>query len=82
MRRPSIRQASNWWYALLAIPCIAMLWVPFFNRMEPAINGIPFFYWYQFSWVPIAALLTLVVHKATDNDEPIELGSVDTEADQ
>jgi Protein of unknown function (DUF3311) len=76
VRHPSIRHPSNWWYALLVIPCIAMLWVPFFNRMEPAVGGIPFFYWYQFSWVPVAALLTLVVHKATDVGEQKEDGSV------
>ena len=34
-------------YLLLLIPYVAMMWVPFYNRIEPSLAGIPFFYWYQ-----------------------------------
>jgi putative solute:sodium symporter small subunit len=34
-------------YLWIAVPFIALLWVPFFNRMTPELFGIPFFYWYQ-----------------------------------
>ena len=47
---------------LLIIPFLAMLWVPSYNRIEPALGGIPFFYWYQLGWVLIGAILVLVVY--------------------
>ena len=56
---------SRWWNLLLAIPFVALLWVPFYNRIEPSISGIPFFYWYQFLWVILTSLIILVVHAKT-----------------
>ena len=35
----------------LAIPVVALLWVPSYAREDPSLGGIPFFYWYQFLWV-------------------------------
>ena len=43
-------------------PSIAVLWVPFYNRIEPSLGGIPFFYWYQLAWVLIGAALVLAVY--------------------
>ena len=40
---------------LLALPFIGLLWVPFYNQETPALFGFPFFYWYQFLWVPITS---------------------------
>ena len=34
-------------YIWIAVPFVALLWVPIFNRVEPTLFGIPFFYWYQ-----------------------------------
>ncbi|MGI9148968.1 MAG: DUF3311 domain-containing protein [Chloroflexota bacterium] len=59
------------WYLLLLIPCVATLWVPFYASADPAIAGIPYFYWYQFLWVPISAILTAVVYFATREPEVI-----------
>ena len=42
-----------------------MLWVPFYNRVAPQWNGVPFFYRYQLLWVVIGAVLTAAVHFAT-----------------
>lgn len=39
----------------LFIPCVAILMVPYFNRLEPRIFGLPFFYGYQLLWVPLSA---------------------------
>ena len=47
---------------LLLIPFAAMLWVPSYNRIEPELAGVPFFYWYQLAWILIAAALVLVVY--------------------
>jgi hypothetical protein len=46
---------------LLLIPFLAMIWVPSYNRIEPALGDIPFFYWYQLAWILIGAVLVLVV---------------------
>ena len=48
--------------ALLAIPFIAALWVPLYNRLEPALGGVPFFYWYQLAWILIGAAIVLIVY--------------------
>jgi len=53
-------RASGWRW-LFALPFIALFWVPFYNRIDPAIGGVPFFYWYQFAWVVITAVLTIFV---------------------
>lgn len=55
----------RWWYALLLVSFVAVLWVPAFNRVEPEIWGIPFFFWYQFLWVIISALITALVYFKT-----------------
>jgi len=48
---------------LLLIPFIALLGVPFYNFKEPSLFGFPFFYWYQFLWVPLTSLLIYIVHR-------------------
>lgn len=57
----------SWWYLLLLIQFIAVLWPPFYNKAEPALIGMPFFYWYQLLWIIIGAILTAIVHFATDD---------------
>ncbi|HEX7645006.1 MAG TPA: DUF3311 domain-containing protein [Burkholderiaceae bacterium] len=49
---------------LLLIPFLALLWVPFYNSVEPTLYGFPFFYWYQFLWVPITSIIIFIVYKA------------------
>jgi len=34
-------------YLCLLVPYAAWVWVPFYNRVEPSLFGIPFFYWWQ-----------------------------------
>jgi hypothetical protein len=60
------RAGWSWWYLLLLIQFVASLWVPFYNKADPAWIGIPFFYWYQMLWVIIGAILTAIVYFATD----------------
>jgi len=38
------RRGSNLWNLVLIVPFVALLWVPFYNSIEPTIWGIPFFY--------------------------------------
>jgi hypothetical protein len=42
---------------LLLLPFVGTLWVPFYARLEPALLGIPFFYWYQIAWIVLGSLL-------------------------
>jgi hypothetical protein len=61
---------SSWWNLLLLIPFVALLWVPIYNRVDPKLFGIPFFYWYQFLWVILASVVTWIVHACTRADVP------------
>ena len=53
----SRKPLSRWWRWLLVLPFIALMWVPFYNSVEPTLWGFPFFYWYQFLWLLITAVL-------------------------
>jgi uncharacterized membrane protein len=61
-------RSSPMWMLLL-VPFIGLLWVPFYNSLEPTIFGFPFFYWYQLAWVPITSLLIWLVYRAQPRDE-------------
>ena len=43
---------------LLAIPVVALLLVSTYAKKTPELWGFPFFYWYQFLWVFLAAGFT------------------------
>lgn len=75
MSDKATRQASNggpsrdgalsgktWLRWLLILPFIAVLWVPFYNSIEPSLGGIPFFYWYQLLWVLISSVLIYFIY--------------------
>ena len=59
------RGGWSWWYLLLLVQFVAVLWPPFYNRVEPSLVGLPFFYWYQLLWVILGAILTAIVYFAT-----------------
>ncbi len=59
-QRPEHR-AHHWARLLLLIPSIAVLWVPFYNSVEPMF-GVPFFYWYQLFPIILGALLIAIVY--------------------
>jgi hypothetical protein len=52
-------------YLCLALPYLGLLWVPFYNRLTPELFGIPFFYWYQMSWIVLgsAALVPIYLYE-------------------
>jgi len=43
--------------------------VPFYNRRDPELAGIPYFYWYQLAWIAVSAVLTAIVYFATRKEE-------------
>ncbi len=59
------QKSSRAWNLLLVLPFVALLWVPFYNVIEPAAWGIPFFYLYQFAWVFITSAIIVFVHRMT-----------------
>ena len=59
------RRGVGPWHLLLLVQFVALLWVPFYASPEPRLAGIPYFYWYQFLWVGIGAVLTAVVYVVT-----------------
>ena len=52
----------RWWRWLLVLPFIALMWVPSYNTLEPALGGFPFFYWYQFLWLLITSGLIIFLY--------------------
>ena len=52
----------RWWRWLLVLPCIALLWVPSYNSIEPSLGVVPFFYWYQFLWLFITSGLIIFLY--------------------
>jgi hypothetical protein len=36
---------------LLGSAFVALLWVPSYAHLTPALGGIPFFYWYSLLWL-------------------------------
>ncbi|CAG9167214.1 DUF3311 domain-containing protein [Cupriavidus pampae] len=55
---------GGWTRLLLLLPYVALLWLPFYNDTQPALFGFPFFYWYQFLWVPITSLILFIVYRS------------------
>jgi hypothetical protein len=52
----------HWSRVLLVVPFVATMWVPSYNTVDPAIWGIPFFYWYQLAWIIISGALIGAVY--------------------
>ncbi|MEP6816753.1 MAG: DUF3311 domain-containing protein [Marmoricola sp.] len=50
---------------LLAIPVIALMWVPSYTRATPELWGFPFFFWYQFLWVFLCSAATWTAYRLT-----------------
>ena len=56
------QRRTNRWVWLLLVPFAALLVPALYARAMPALGGVPFFYWYQFAWVPVSAALTAFVY--------------------
>lgn len=61
------RRVWNWWYLLFLVESAVALWPPLYNKAEPHLLGVPFFYWFQLVWVFAAAALTAIVYFCTDD---------------
>jgi hypothetical protein len=61
-RRPSAA-ARGVAYTLFAIVAAGALAVPMYNRVEPSIGGVPFFYWFQTAWILASAAATALAYR-------------------
>jgi hypothetical protein len=60
-RSNSLRPA----HLLLLLPYLGLLFPGLYAKQEPSLFGFPFFYWYQFAWVLVSAVLTAFVYLVT-----------------
>ena len=53
------------WLLLLLIPML-VVYVPFYNTIEPEVYGFPFFYWFQLIWIFVSMGVTALVYYGTE----------------
>jgi hypothetical protein len=56
------------WNLLLLVPLVLTLFPGFYNKKDPTLFDIPFFYWWQFLCIPIGVLCVIVVFQMTRGD--------------
>jgi uncharacterized membrane protein YhdT len=64
---PTRRRGLNW---LMLIPVVMALLVPLYNRDEPRLFALPFFYWYQLACVALAIVLVTFIYVMTKGRKP------------
>jgi hypothetical protein len=57
---PDRHRAGNW---LLAVPLLGLAWPPLYNRLEPVVFGVPFFYSYQLAMIVVALGCMVAVYR-------------------
>lgn len=60
-RRPD----ASRWHWLLLVPIVVPLLTPLYNRIEPTLFGLPFYYWSQLSFAVLSTVVITIVHIAT-----------------
>ena len=65
----------NAWNLLLLIPLV-WLFTPLYNKTDPTLFGMPFFYWFLLAGIPVAAICTSLVYLNT-KDEPVVTDKAD-----
>lgn len=64
-RPPYASRGRSRWHWLLLVPAALPLFTPFYNRLEPRLFGMPFFYWCQLAFVPLCMIMITLVNLAT-----------------
>jgi CBS domain containing-hemolysin-like protein len=55
---------------VLLVPAIVLpLLVGIYTRINPELWGFPFYYWFQFLLIPVAAVLTTCAYLLTKGDQ-------------
>jgi hypothetical protein len=63
--RPTRDRPARGWYLLLVVPIVLPLLTPLYNRLEPTLFGLPFFYWGQLAGVFVDIVVITIVYQAT-----------------
>nr|WP_239153093.1 DUF3311 domain-containing protein [Virgisporangium aliadipatigenens] len=50
---------------MLFVPVVVALFPPLFNRIEPTLMGLPFYYWGQLAFALFTCVTIAFVHVAT-----------------
>ncbi|MBV9904190.1 MAG: DUF3311 domain-containing protein [Alphaproteobacteria bacterium] len=53
-------------HLLLLVPYVIMLWPSIYNRIDPMLWGIPFFYWFQLLMIVLGAVVMIPVYLADE----------------
>ena len=59
--RPSASPSRGLWVLIILLlvpPIVLPLWVPLYDKVEPRLNGWPFFFWFQMALIVVAVGLT------------------------
>ncbi|MBU2668974.1 DUF3311 domain-containing protein [Actinoplanes bogorensis] len=59
------REDRSRWHWLLLIPIVLPLMPVLYNRVDPALLGMPFFYWCQLAFAFLASGTIAFVHRKT-----------------
>jgi Protein of unknown function (DUF3311) len=62
--RPPASGLSRWHW-LIVVAVVIPLLTPLYNRAQPRLFGLPFFYWSQMAFIGLAACVTATVYQAT-----------------
>ncbi len=60
---PSRGRSRGLWIAIVVtlVPAIVIpLWVPLYDKVDPRLNGWPFFFWFQMAMILFATACTVV----------------------
>ena len=61
-RNTEARNKTTPWLYLLLLPHLGLLAPFLYAHSGPVLFGFPFFYWYQFAWVPLTSLIIGLVY--------------------
>jgi len=50
-------------YIFLLVPCVLAVLTPLYNRIDPVLFDLPFFYWYLLVLVPVSSLFVYLAWK-------------------
>jgi hypothetical protein len=65
-------QRARWTLVLVLLtPAVVLpLLVGIYARTDPELFGFPFFFWFQFALIPVAAILTTAAYRLTRHEHP------------
>jgi uncharacterized membrane protein YhdT len=64
--RPSRGTSRALWILVLVLltPAVVVpLLVPLYDQLDPTLFGFPFFFWFQFALIPVAATFTTLAYR-------------------